>query len=202
MLALVWGLSPRPAVLAQATLTITDLEETPITGVIAGSVLLNNGNITAPTNNPEKLTFSIASDGNAATGRGIAVLTNANGSISDFLDVTTTKGTRGGGIQYIQADGTFTSDGDPGGLSLDFLNLVAATLQKIMASALLEDGTYQDIGSSLVNIDTSPGDRLVIVSIITAASDVEVPEPSSLSVLGLGLAALAGRSRRRAARND
>lgn len=199
LLTLLLGLSPRFGAFAQGTLTITDLEETPITGVIANSVLLNNGDIMAPTNDPEKLTFSLASDGTVATlGRGIAVLTNAAGTISDILDVTTSSGARNGGVKYVQAAGTFTSDGDPGGLSLALLNLDAAVLEKIMGNALLEDGTQQNLGTRLINIDTSPGDRLVILSIITAASDVElIPEPSSLALVGVSLLALAVNSRRR-----
>ena len=184
------GLSWNYAFGDAATIVISDLEETPITATIANSVLLNNGTITAPKDTPEILTFSIASDGTVATlGRGIAIMTDSAG-ISDILDVTTSAGTRGGGIKFVQVAGTFTSDSETP-LSLEFLNLDAATLKKIMDNAVPEDGSVQDLGAKLINIDTSPGDALAIISTITAASDVEpVPEPSSFTLLALALAVM------------
>jgi len=188
------ALAPRFA-LAAATASISDLTESPITVTIGDSVLLNNGTFTAPTNDPEKLTFSIASDGTATTGRGIAILKEPNGKVSDILDVTTTQGTRGGGIQYLSATATFTSDGESAdGLDLSYLNLNAQLLQQIMDNGLVENGNSQDLGSRLINIDTDPGKPLSILSTIEAASDV--PEPSSALLLGAGLLLLGEYSRR------
>jgi len=177
------------------TVTITDLTEAPISATVVGGTNQVNQTVTADKATPETLMFSIPVDGTVPRGSGIAVLLGIDEEVSDVLQLTVTPKTRGMGINFFDASGTFTSDTDPGGIDLSQFGLSDEIMKKVLAQGLKEDGTQQDIGARL--IDTTTGNALNIGGLtITAASDA-VPEPSSLMLLGSGLLALAVLSRRR-----
>ena len=177
------------------TVVINDLTEDPITAVVSDSLNPgDNGTITADKATPEKVTFSISVDGRGG-GSGVAVMLEPDKTtVSDLLEVSVTQKFRGQfmNIPYLSITGTFTSDGDPKGLDLSNLGLTEAIMKKVLETALIEDGTYQDVGARLV--DTGTGNALGIGGLkITAAS--EVPEPSSILVCS-GLVAAWGVARR------
>ncbi len=181
-----------------ADVVIDDLTENPVTAVVSDS--LNPGDnrtITADKDTPEKVSFSISVDG-IGSGSGIALmLGKPGGLISDILELSATQHTRGMGIKYVSIGGTFTSDTDsnPQGLTEFFqgLGLPEDIAKKIMSSAVVENGTQQDLTAAL--IDTTTGKALSLPTTIKAASDV-VPEPSSFLPVGLILLVLAFLGRR------
>lgn len=205
-LTLAWTLAPRYASAVpmepdpmEASVIISDLKETRITAEVKGGT--NNVNETkmAEEATPEFITFTIAVDGTVAAGRGLAVLLESKGKVSDILEVSVTPKKRGNPndpIDFFDAVVTFTSDPDEKPLDLSGYGLTEAILDKIMDAGLIEDGTQQNIGARLIDIAT--GKPLNTGGLfIVAASDVDVPEPSSLLLVGPGLLALAVLSRRR-----
>jgi hypothetical protein len=197
---LAWGLAPgfASADQMQGTITITDLTEAPATATVQGGTNQVNETVTADKATPEMLSFTISVDGTVTAGSGVAVLLESGGMVSDLLQVTVTPRKRGLNIPYFDASGTFTSDPDPGEVDLSGLGLTDEIMKKVIANGLQEDGTQQDLGSRLIN--TTTGDPLNIGGlVITAASD-GVPEPSSLTLLGLGALSLAGYAWRRRVR--
>ena len=192
LLTLAFGLAPRFAV---AGVAIMDLSENQVTAVVTDSI--NPGDNRTYTNDmatPEKVMFSISVDGMGGQASGVAVLTNADGTGSDILQVDRSDTKFRGqfmNIPYFTISGTFTSDEDPGGLSLDFLG--ADIKQKVLDQAQLETGTDQNMSSHLIDIMT--GEPLNIITTITAASDV--PEPPSIFLFSASLLALGAFSRRR-----
>jgi len=181
------------------SIAINDLGSGPITAVVADSLNPgDNGNKTADQATPQKLDFSFSVDGRGG-GSGVALLLNPGGkTVSDLLEVNVTQRFRGAGssIPYLSIAGTFTSDDTPQGLDISTLGLTDAIKAKVLQMALIEDGTFQDIGARL--IDTTTGDALEIDALkITAASDV--PEPSSILLCSGLIAAWALVRRLRAA---
>jgi hypothetical protein len=171
---------------SKATITFSDLTEKPVTGTIQGGTLeLNVTDITRQPEekDPERLSFSIDVDGLVQQASAAAVLLEANGKVSDLLQLTVTpKGKRGMGIDYFTASGTFISDTEePGGIDLSSFGYSDDVIKAILAKGIRENGTEQNLVPALVDTTTgnafSIGDHLTI----TAASDVpEAPQPFTI----------------------
>ena len=144
--------------------------------------------------NWDRTPFTFTSSGESATGSGaylaattatgsaLVVLTEPGGGNSDWLELIYSGP---GGLQVETVQALWRSDSDPGGLP--------ALPTGVTPQFLLETGGIQDVTALLAASATASGFAFPSNLTVQVQSDVaDVPEPSSLVLLSIGIAGLGG----------
>ena len=183
------------------TITITDLDNGPITATEVGGPGNANTNLTADKATPEMISGSIDIDGTVTGGTGYAILKEWRSNVvSDLLTVTVNpRGLRGNGQAYYTATWSFLSDTDPNPIDLSTLNLQDNVLKALLAAGIEENGNSQAMDGILIDSQTGMAFSVPNLSIM-AQSRMETPEPGTNALLtagGLVAASALARVRKR-----